>query len=90
MQRTGQPLSPAARLLLTAAHAPAPELRRLLVLHVATAALADGLQQWPGTRSLVQGRLGPTALVVLEEHAPLLQERLQTLGVSIRTEHDSV
>jgi hypothetical protein len=83
VQRTGQPLSPAARLLLTAHDLPAPELKRLLVLNVATQELADGLQQWPGTRSLVEARLGPTALVVLEENVPLLQERLRGLGMHV-------
>jgi len=86
VQRTGQPLTPAARLLLTANQVPAPELKSLLILHVATPELADGLQQWPGTRSLIKTRLGPTALVVLEENVPVLEERLQTLGMSMRTE----
>jgi hypothetical protein len=84
IHRTGQPLSPAARLLLTAAQVAPPELKRLLVLNVATVELADGLRQWPGTRSLIEGRLGPTALVVLEEHLPLLQDRLQSLGMSMK------
>src|SRR5262249_4955656 len=34
VQRTGQPVTPATRLLLTGAQLPAPELRRHLVLHV--------------------------------------------------------
>jgi hypothetical protein len=84
IQRTGQPLSPAARLLLTANQSPAPELKRLLVLNVATQELADGLQQWPGTRSLVEARLGPTALVVREENVPLLQVQLRMLGIEVR------
>jgi hypothetical protein len=87
-QRTGRPLSPAARLLLTAEQAPAPKLKRLLVLDMPTPELADGLRQWPGTRSLIQGPLGPTALVVQEEHLPLLQERLQALGMTVRLEED--
>src|SRR5205807_7641812 len=67
-QRTGGPLSPAARLLLGGAHAPAPQLKRHLVLHVATPELADGLVQWPETRALIEERLGPTALAVAEEN----------------------
>lgn len=81
-QRTGQPATPAARLLFAGPDAPAPELRRQLVLHVATAELADGLQQWPGTRSLIQARLGPTALAVAEEDVPVLTERLQELRLT--------
>jgi hypothetical protein len=83
-QRAGQPLSPAARLLLTGSQGSPPELKRLLVLHVGTADLADGLQQWPGTRALVRQRLGPTTLAVDEEHAEALMERLRALGVTVQ------
>jgi hypothetical protein len=83
-QRAGQQLSPAARLLLTAGEQEPPELRRRLVLHVTRAEVADGLQQWPGTRALIEARLGPTALAVAEEHIPLLQDRLETLGIKVR------
>jgi hypothetical protein len=89
VQRTGRPLSPAARLLLTANQVPSPELKRLLVLDVATEELADGLQQWPGTRALVETRLGPTALVVLEANVPLLRERLATLGMNMQKPQES-
>jgi Helicase conserved C-terminal domain len=82
-QRSGQPLSAAARLLLSGSQTPPPALRPQLVLHVATAELADGLLQWPGTRALIRERLGPTALVVAEEDVALLQERLETIGVKI-------
>jgi hypothetical protein len=84
VQRTGHSLSPAARLLLAGSQVPPPELRRLLVLHVASAEVADGLQQWPGTRSLVARRLGPTTLAVDEEHVAVLRERLETLGVRLQ------
>ncbi|HMF14904.1 MAG TPA: hypothetical protein VKE94_21460, partial [Gemmataceae bacterium] len=82
-QRTGDSLSPAARLLLTGAESPSPELRRHLVLTVATEDLADGLLQWPETRELVVARLGPTALIVAEEKVTRLQERLAALGVNL-------
>jgi hypothetical protein len=85
MQRAGQPLSPAARLLFTADEAQPAQFRRPVVLHVASAELADGLEQWPGTRELVQERLGPTALVVLEEHMAALGERLRSLGMKLET-----
>jgi hypothetical protein len=84
VQRTGHPLSPAARLLLIGGQLSGVELRRELVLHVETPEIADGLLQWPGTRSLIQARLGPTALTVAEEHADVLLEKLQLLGVSLR------
>jgi hypothetical protein len=83
VQRTGRPLSAAARLLLNASQAPPPALRSQLVLHVATPELAEGLLQWPGTRALIRERLGPTALAVAEEDVPLLRERLGVLGVNM-------
>jgi hypothetical protein len=81
-ERTGRPLTPAARLLLTGPLLGPCELRRPLVLHVETAGLADGLMQWPGTRALIQSRLGPTALVVAEENVERLGQRLRELGLS--------
>ncbi|MSQ95375.1 MAG: hypothetical protein EXR98_12560 [Gemmataceae bacterium] len=85
-QRTGLPISAAAFLLMTGPDAPPVELRRQIILHVASEHLADGLQQWPGTREIVKGRVGPTALVVPEEDVPLLTERLKELGVQARFE----
>jgi hypothetical protein len=80
-QRTGSPLSPAARLLLGGVQAPPPALKSHLILHVATTELADGLLQWPETRALIEERLGPTALVVAEENTAALREQLRTLGM---------
>jgi hypothetical protein len=82
-QRTGLPLTPAARLLLTGAEAAPARFERLLVLHVASEELADGLAQWPETRGLIAARLGPTALAVAEEHAAAVRERLRAAGVSV-------
>jgi hypothetical protein len=81
LHRTGQPLSPAARLLLDGKHAPPVTVQPHLVLKVATPGLADGLLQWPGTRNLIRERLGPTALVVAQEDLDELVERLKVLGV---------
>lgn len=82
-QRTGLPLSPAARLLFSGADALPAELRRQLVLQAADPETADGLLQWPTTAALIRGRLGPTALVVAEADVPRLLERLQELGVRV-------
>ncbi len=83
-QRSGQPLSAAARLLLAGADLPPLSLKRLLVLHAPSAEIADGLVQWPGTRALIEGRLGPMALVVAEENTAALRQRLAELGMSLR------
>ena len=83
VQRTGLPISAAAQLLMSGPDTAAVELRRLLVLRVGNEHLADGLQQWPGTRDLIVARLGPTALVVEEAAVPALTERLKELGVKM-------
>jgi hypothetical protein len=82
-QRTGQALPAAARLLLTGAQLPAPQLRRHLVLRVTAPELADGLMQWPETRALIEARLGPTALVVAEEQVEPLRQRLREAGIEL-------
>jgi hypothetical protein len=84
-QRTGQPLPAAARLLFIGSQLPASELRKQLVLHVPTVEVADGLLQWPGTRGLIQERLGPVTLVIAEEDLVALRERLTELGVSVQS-----
>jgi hypothetical protein len=83
-QRSGEALPAAAKLIFTGSQLSPYELRRLVVLHVPTAEMADGLVQWPGTRSLIETRLGPTALAVAEEHVAALRERLQGLGVQLQ------
>jgi hypothetical protein len=82
LQRTGVPLSPAARLLLSGPLLPPSVLRRHLVLHLPAPEVADGLLQWPQTRGLIAERLGPTALAVLEEKVDRLREQLVLLGLS--------
>ncbi len=84
LQRSGQALPAAARLLLAGPHVPPLEVCRLQVLYVPTAEIADGLEQWPDTRSLLAGRLGPTALVVAEEHTAALRARLAALGIELQ------
>ncbi len=83
-QRSGQPLSAAGRLLLVGGQLGPLEMRRRLVLHVPSAEIADGLQQWPETRALIEARLGPIALVVAEDNAAVLRKRLDGLGIPLR------
>src|SRR5262249_39169550 len=84
VQRTGRSLSPACRLLVRGPEMPGPQLRRQCVLHVATEEIADGLCQWPGTRGLIQERLGPVTLTVAEEDVESLREQLRVIGASLR------
>jgi hypothetical protein len=82
-QRAGEPLPPAARLLMMAGEMEPPRLRRHIVLHIADQELADGLMQWPQTSGLIAERLGPTALVVAEENVERLRERLRSAGICL-------
>ena len=82
LQRTGGSLPPAARLLLNGSQLPPLVLRRHLVLHLPDSEVAEGLLQWPQTRSLIAERLGPTALAVTEENAERLREQLALLGLT--------
>jgi hypothetical protein len=97
LQRAGQPVSAAARLLLLAGEPSRSEdsagpsrdgafqlqLRRTLVLDVGEQHVADGLMQWPETRRLIHERLGPTALAVQEESVAALVNKLRELGISV-------
>jgi hypothetical protein len=65
-QRSGKPLSPAAKLLASPDDSAEFRLEPCVVLHAPTEAMADGLLQWPESRDLIQSRLGPKALVVAE------------------------
>ncbi len=79
MQRAGQPLSPAARLLAAAENSVAFQLEHCLVLHAPTSEMADALMQLPLTRSLIRERLGPTAVTVSDSDLPRLREAIEAL-----------
>jgi hypothetical protein len=71
-------------LLLTGPDAAEWTTRRLLVVEVPTAALADGLEQWPATRRLIQRRLGPLALAIDERDLPALTSELGAIGIHLK------
>jgi hypothetical protein len=81
--RTGQPLTPAGRLLLLGPQSPPPVAARLLVVRFPTPELADGAMQWPPTRALIAERLGPTAVVVTDENLEALRKVLAEVGVTV-------
>jgi hypothetical protein len=84
--RTGQPLSPAGRLFLLGPQLPPPAVGRRLVVRFTTAEIADGVVQWPATAALVAERLGPTAVVVAEEHLGAFRGVLAEIGVPLEVE----
>lgn len=88
-QRSGTSLAPAARLLYQAGEIGSLPLQHLLVLQVPTVELADGILQWPQTRSFIHDRLGPTALVITAEQVEPLRKSLDQLGIALQEEGKS-
>jgi hypothetical protein len=83
IDRTGGPLSAAGRLFLLGPQLPSPSVSRLLVVRLPTPEIADGIMQWPQTRSLVAERLGPTAVVIDEENLDAFRAVLAEVGVTV-------
>ena len=77
---------PPGRLLLLGSQMPSPQAVRLLVVKLPTVEIADGVMQWPATRSLVAERLGPLAVVVAEENLEAFRAALAEVGVRVNVE----
>jgi hypothetical protein len=82
-RRTGAALPAASHMLISGPEVGSATVRRQLVLHLPTEELADGLEQWPATRALLGGRLGPTTIALDEEKVAALEEKLRELGISL-------
>jgi len=83
IDRTGQPLSPAGRLLLLGPQMPPSTATRLLIVRFPTSEMAEGAMQWSETRALIVEQLGPTAVVVTEENLEALRKVLGEIGVNV-------
>jgi hypothetical protein len=83
LTRSGESLSPVGRLFATAATLPSPTTERRTLLRVASETIADGLMQWPVTRSLIAERVGPTALIITEDNLPPLRDALAEIGIPL-------
>jgi hypothetical protein len=83
-QRAAAPPSAATVLIQSGNQLPALQARPLTVLQVPSALVADGLEQWPSTRSFIKERLGPTALVIDSQEVEALQERLRSIGITLQ------
>jgi hypothetical protein len=86
LRRSGDQLSPTAKLLLSGDEAPPSRLERVTVLRVPTAELADGIVAWTETRDLIRERLAPTLLAVPADAIEVLLARLSSLGVRVEAE----
>ena len=85
LQRTGDDLPAAVRLLLHAADRSAPPfaVRRPIVMTTPTPEILDGLLQHPRTGEFLGDRLGPTSVVIRDEAMAGLGRALATLGLKI-------
>ncbi len=80
--RSGQPLPPAARLLL---HAPqwTAQARSALIVRLPCPEAVDGLLQWSPARNWIAERLGPQVIRVEPEHLGSLQAALAAIGLPV-------
>jgi hypothetical protein len=83
LDRSGSPLSPAGRLFLVANQAPPPTLSRLLIVRFPSAEVTDGVCQWPETRSHIAERLGPTVVVIEDDHLDAFRKSLGEVGMTV-------
>ncbi len=84
LNRSGEPLSSAARLLFAGSQTPAFYSRRLIV-QLPNETVTAGIMQWPTTAGLIDEQLGPCAVIVTEANLQALQERLQAIGVDLQS-----
>jgi hypothetical protein len=84
-RRTGGAIPPAVRLLLAPRTARIPPLKatRKMVLNLPSAELLDGLLQHPDTSPWLGERLGPTSVVIPDDHLGAFQKALKDLGISL-------
>jgi hypothetical protein len=82
--RSGEPLSSAARLLYGGNNGEPGRYRRRLVVQLPTETIANGVVQWPVTGKFVEERLGPCAITVAETNLPALIESLAAVGIELQ------
>ncbi len=83
VERSGQPLSPAGRLIVLGPQSLSPQVARLLVVRFPMPEIAEGAMQWPETRALIAEQIGPTTVVVEEENLNALQQVLADIGITV-------
>jgi hypothetical protein len=88
-QQRADTLPSAAAILIQSGSQQLPfRVRQMAVLEVASEEIADGLEQWPSTRAFIKKRLGPTALAIDLAEAPVFEERLAAIGVTLQIAQD--
>jgi hypothetical protein len=84
-RRTGGEIPAAVRLLRapTGSRGPTLKAARMLVLTLPDAGLLDGLLQHPATSPWLGDRLGPTAVVISDDHLEPLRKTLAEMGITL-------
>jgi len=85
LDRSGEVLSAAARLLFHGSGGAPFNYRMRLVVEVPSDIIADGLVQWPAAADLIDERLGPRDLVIEESNLEAFRELLKTIGVEMNS-----
>jgi hypothetical protein len=84
LDRSGQLISSAARLLFNGSGGQVGHFGSKLVIQLPTESVTDGVVQWPKTARYVENRLGPTALVIAEPNFPAFRAELLGIGVELK------
>ena len=80
MLRAGHGLSAAIVLLLDHPE-DKPVLEPMLVIHIPTELMADGIMQWPDTSKWISSRLGPKALTIEKANLQSFKQALMTASI---------
>jgi hypothetical protein len=85
LNRTGERIPPAVKLLLVSKITRIPPLvaRRVIVVNFPSTELLDGLFQHPDTRPLLGERLGNASACVADDQVEPLRKALEQLGISL-------
>lgn len=86
-QRTGLPITAAARLLWPDRETAKLPTEMVMILRATDETQADGLWQWPETRVFLQDRLGPTVFQVAVPQLHQLKKKLAEIGLEMVGEH---
>jgi hypothetical protein len=89
VERSGEPLSSAARLLFSGSDGEPGEYRTRLVVQLPGEIVTDGVLQWPATGQYVEERLGPCSIAIAAENLAALTEQLRSIGIELHRYTDA-
>ena len=84
VERSGQPLSPSARLIYCGSGGIPANSGNRLVVQFPSEMVTEGVLQWPDTARWVESRLGNCVISVRGENLAALERDLATIGVPMQ------